>query len=170
MAEKIKQASAGVASVLNAELGLCDNKAHIRRVMTSSEDMTWATPQKWFDYLNLEFGFTLDPCCLPATAKCKKFYTPVEDGLSKSWQDERVFMNPPYGREIGKWMKKAHDEALNNGALVVCFVPARVDTDWWHRYAIKAADIRYPKGRVKFEGADASAPFPVAIVVFRPRV
>ena len=79
MTEKIEQASAGVASELNAELDLCDNKAHIMRVITSSEDMTWATPQKWFDYLNLEFGFTLDPCCLPATAKCKKFYTP---GLS----------------------------------------------------------------------------------------
>jgi phage N-6-adenine-methyltransferase len=75
--------------------------------MTSSDDMTWATPQKWFDYLNLEFGFTLDPCCLPETAKCKKFYTPKDDGLAQSWQDERVFMNPPYGREIGKWMKKA---------------------------------------------------------------
>ncbi len=80
------------------------------------------------------------------------------------WQDERVLLNPPYGREIGKWMKKAHDEALNNGALVVYFVPARVDTEWWHRYAIKAADIRFPKGRVKFEGADARAPFPIAVL------
>jgi site-specific DNA-methyltransferase (adenine-specific) len=123
MNEEKTQIADGVASELNAELDLCDNKSHILRVMTSSEDMTWATPQKWFDYLNLEFGFTLDPCCLPATAKCKKFYTPVEDGLSKSWQDERVFMNPPYGREIGKWMKKAHDEALNNGALDGCFRP-----------------------------------------------
>ena len=162
--------SAECLSHLTAELDPCDNKAHIMRVMTSSDDMTWATPKKWFDYLNLEFGFTLDPCCLPETAKCKKFFTPKDDGLAQSWQDERVFMNPPYGREIGKWMKKAHDEALNNGALVVCFVPARVDTEWWHRYAIKAADIRFPKGRVKFEGADASAPFPIAVIIFRPRV
>ena len=74
MTDEKTQQPLGVASDLNAELDLCDNKSHIMRVMTSSEDMTWATPQKWFDYLNLEFGFTLDPCCLPTTAKCKKFY------------------------------------------------------------------------------------------------
>ena len=161
--------SAECLSHLTAELDPCDNKAHIMRVMTSSDDMTWATPQKWFDYLNLEFDFTLDPCCLPETAKCKKFYTPNDDGLAQSWRDERVFMNPPYGREIGKWMKKAHDEALNNSALVVCFVPARVDTEWWHRYAVKAADIRFPKKRVK--NTDGGCwPFPISVIIFRPRV
>jgi len=74
--------------------------AHVRSVMGSSKIMTWPTPQQWFDYLNLEFGFTLDPCCQHETAKCKKHYTPEEDGLAQSWKDERVFMNPPYGREI----------------------------------------------------------------------
>ncbi len=143
---------------------------HSREVLTSSGDMTWATPQEWFDYLNLEFKFTLDPCCEHETAKCKHHYTPAEDGLSKSWADERVFMNPPYGRDLPKWMKKAYEEARDNGTLVVAFVPARVDTDWWHRYAAKASDIRFPKGRVKFVGADASAPFPIAIVIFRPRL
>src|SRR5258705_1372469 len=142
---------------------------HSRRVMLSSMDMTWATPQEWFDYLDLEFGFTLDPCCQHETAKCKKHYTPAEDGLSQSWADERVFMNPPYGKELPRWMKKAYEEALHNGALVVCFVPARVDTGWWHRYAVKG-EVRVPKGRVKFAGAEASAPFPVAIVIFRPRL
>lgn len=142
---------------------------HSRRVMSSSVDMTWATPQAWFDYLDLEFKFTLDPCCHHETAKCKKHYTPEEDGLAQSWQDERVFMNPPYGRELGKWMKKAYEEARDNGALVVAFVPARVDTEWWHRYAVKG-EVRFPKGRVKFAGADASAPFPVAVVIFRPRL
>ena len=83
----------------------------IRRVMTSSKVMTWTTPQAWFEYLDLEFDFTLDPCCERETAKCKKHYTPQEDGLSRSWQDERVFMNPPYGRDIPKWMKKAYEEA-----------------------------------------------------------
>lgn len=143
---------------------------HSMDVMTSSEDMTWATPQMWFDYLNLEFKFTLDPCCMEATAKCKKFYTPEHDGLSQSWADERVFMNPPYGRDIPRWMKKAYEEARDNGALVVCFVPARVDTEWWHRYAVKATEIRFPIGRVKFAGAENMAPFPVAVVVFRPRL
>ena len=145
-------------------------KRHTMAVMTSSKDMTWATPQTWFDYLNLEFDFTLDPCCVPETAKCAKFYTPADDGLSKSWADERVFMNPPYGREIGAWMKKAYKEARDNMALVVCFVPARVDTNWWHDYAAKAADIRFPKGRVKFAGAENSAPFPIAIVIFRGQI
>lgn len=142
---------------------------HIMSVMGSSKDMTWPTPQEWYDYLNLEFGFTLDPCCEHATAKCAKHYTPAEDGLAQPWKDERVFMNPPYGREIGAWMKKAYEEARDNGALVVCFVPARVDTNWWHSYAVKG-EVRYPKGRVTFAGAEAAAPFPVAIVIFRPKL
>jgi len=142
--------------------------AHVRSVMGSSKIMTWPTPQQWFDYLNLEFGFTLDPCCEHETAKCKKHYTPEEDGLAQSWKDERVFMNPPYGREITAWMKKAYEEASDNGALVVCFVPARVDTNWWHDYAIKG-EVRLPKGRAK--NPDGGAwPFPVAVVIFRPRL
>ena len=132
--------------------------------------MTWATPEEWFEYLNLEFKFTLDPCCVPETAKCRRFFTPEEDGLTQSWEDERVFMNPPYGRELPKWMEKAYTEARDNGALVVAFVPARVETLWWHRYAVKASEIRFPIGRVKFVGADASAPFPIAIVIFRPKL
>ncbi len=144
--------------------------SHSMSVMTSSKDMTIATPQAWFDYLDMEFGFTLDPCCTHETAKCKKHYTPDEDGLTQSWNDERVFMNPPYGRDLPKWMKKAYEEARDNGALVVCFVPARVDTEWWHRYAVKATDIRFPRGRVKFAGMENSAPFPVAIVIFRPKL
>jgi phage N-6-adenine-methyltransferase len=142
---------------------------HSRQVMSSSCDMTWATPHQWFEYLDLEFGFTLDPCCTHETAKCAKHYTPSENGLVQSWQDERVFMNPPYGKELGRWIKKAYVEARDNGALVVCFVPARVDTNWWHNYASKG-EVRFPKGRVKFAGAKASAPFPVAVVIFRPRI
>lgn len=138
------------------------------RIMTSSNDMTWEMPESWFHYLDLEFGFTLDPCCTEKTAKCRKFFTPEVDGLTKSWADERVYMNPPYGREIGPWMRKAYREARDNGALVVCFVPARVETKWWHDYAIKANDIRFPIGRVKFVGAQHSAPFPIAVIVFRP--
>ena len=145
-------------------------KDHARSVLLSSKDMSWATPQEWYDYLNLEFKFTLDPCSIPETAKCARFFTPKDDGLSQSWEDERVFMNPPYGRELPKWMKKAYDEARQHGALVVAFVPARVETQWWHRYAVKASEIRFPIGRVKFAGATASAPFPIAVVVFRPRL
>ena len=136
-------------------------RAHVMRVMGSSEDMTWPTPQQWFDYLDLEFKFTLDPCCSHDTA--------AEDGLAQSWTDERVFMNPPYGREIPRWMRKAYESARDDGALVVCFVPARVDTEWWHRYAAKASEVRFPIGRAKNPDGQ-SWPFPVAIVIFRPRV
>lgn len=148
---------------------ISDTRTHSRRVMTSSKDLTWGTPSEWFEYLDLEFDFTLDPCCHHETAKCQKHYTPAEDGLVQSWQDERVFMNPPYGRELSRWMKKAYEEARDNCALVVCFVPARVDTEWWHRYAVKG-EIRFPKGRVKFVGAEASAPFPIAVIIFRPKL
>jgi phage N-6-adenine-methyltransferase len=146
----------------------------MNEALTSSKDMTWATPRQWFEYLDLEFGFTLDPCCTKETAKCDLFYTPEEDGLKQSWAEQRVFMNPPYGREIPLWMRKAYTEARDNGALVVCLIPARVDTDWWHSYAAKASDIRFPKGRIKFVDDSGSgvgsAPFPAAIVIFRPRL
>ena len=128
--------------------------------------MTWATPQEWFAYLNFEFGFTLDPCCTHETAKCEKHFTPDENGLAQSWADERVFMNPPYGREISEWMKKVYYESSVNNALVVCFVPARVDTNWWHDYAVKG-ERRFPKGRVK-NPSGVAWPFPIAIVIFRP--
>lgn len=139
-------------------------------LISSSKSDQWATPQQWFDYLDLEFKFTLDPCADANNAKCKNFFSPEDDGLSKSWAGERVFMNPPYGREIGKWMKKAYRECVESHALVVCLVPARVDTAWWHEYAAKASDIRFPVGRIKFGDASAPAPFPVAIVIFRPKV
>jgi phage N-6-adenine-methyltransferase len=139
-------------------------------LMASSEDMTWATPVEWFEYLDLEFGFDLDPCCTKDTAKCNDFFTPLEDGLKQSWAERRVFMNPPYGKEIVLWMRKAYEEARDNGALVVCLVPARVDTEWWHRYATKG-EVRFPVGRIKFVGPkNDSAPFPSAIVIFRPKL
>ena len=155
-----------------ADKKICRNtKAdHARQVLTSSGNNCWATPPEWFEYLDLEFKFTLDPCCTHETAKCKKHYTPEENGLAQSWAGERVFMNPPYSSDLPKWMKKAYSECRDNAALVVALVPARVDTDWWHRHAAQATEIRFPKGRLKFAGADASAPFPVVILVFRPRI
>lgn len=157
----------------NDKIQMTKERARRKQVMasmTSSKDMTWATPWEWFLYLDLEFGFTLDPCCHHETAKCVKHYTPVEDGLKQNWGGERVFMNPPYGRELPLWMKKAHDECRDNGALVVAFVPARVDTLWWKTFAEKADEIRFPMGRVKFEGAESVAPFPQAVIVFRPKI
>lgn len=119
-----------------------------------------------FASLNEEFGFTLDPCATRENAKCEKFYTQRDNGLIQLWTDERVFMNPPYGTEIKAWMRKAYLES-QKGATVVCLVPARTDTEWWHRYAAKG-EIRFLKGRIKFNGCENSAPFPSAVVIFKP--
>lgn len=126
----------------------------------------WATPQWLFDALHKEFGFTLDPCSDGTNAKCKKFYTPVENGLLRDWKTETVFMNPPYS-EVDVWMRKAYG-AAQEGATVVCLVPARTDTQWWHEYVMKG-EVRLIRGRLKFGDAENSAPFPSAIAVFRPR-
>jgi len=134
----------------------------------SSRTDEWPTPQWLFDALHREFGFTLDPCSTHANAKCPKHYTRVEDGLSRSWADETVWMNPPYGREIGAWMAKAYRAARDDQATVVCLVPARTDTKWWHDYAMKH-EIRLLRGRLQFGDATASAPFPSAVVIMRPK-
>ena len=134
-------------------------------LMFSSKDQTWETPIELFNKLDKEFNFTLDPCCTEETAKCKKYYTPTENGLIQDWTNETVFMNPPYGREISDWLKKAYEESLN-GSTVVCLIPSRTDTKYWHDYCMKASEIRFIKGRLKFGNSKNSAPFPSAIVVF----
>jgi phage N-6-adenine-methyltransferase len=126
----------------------------------------WGTPQWLFDALNKEFGFTLDPCSDGENAKCARFYTTSENGLLRDWGTETVFMNPPYS-EIAEWMRKAYG-AAQEGATVVCLIPARTDTAWWHSYCMKS-EIRLLRGRLKFGDSENSAPFPSAIVVFRPR-
>lgn len=131
-----------------------------------SQTSEWETPGETYRDLDREFGFTLDPCSTLENAKCAKFFTVADDGLSKDWGNETVFMNPPYGREIYDWMKKAHESSLK-GATVVCLVPSRTDTKWWHEFAMKG-DIRFLKGRLKFNNYKYSAPFPSAVVVFRP--
>jgi phage N-6-adenine-methyltransferase len=130
----------------------------------SSQTDLWATPQEFFDKLNSEFNFELDVCARHENAKCKKYFTKEQDGLAQEWKGV-CWMNPPYGREIGKWMKKAY-EAAQGGATVVCFVPARTDTRWWHEYAIKH-EIRFIRGRLKFNDAKGNAPFPSAVVVMK---
>lgn len=143
---------------------------HRRKIVASVHFMsnrdTWATPQDLFDQLDEEFHFTLDPCCQHHTAKCNKHYTPDEDGLVQDWSGDCVFMNPPYGREIGRWMEKAYRECLR-GATVVCLVPSRTDTAWWHNFAMRGT-IRFLRGRVRFDGHKQGAPFPSAVVIFHP--
>ena len=133
----------------------------------SSKSNEWATPQNLFDELNDEFNFTLDPCATDENAKCSKYFTIEDDGLSKDWSNEVVFMNLPYGREIKKWIKKAYEESLN-GTTVVCLIPARTDTTYWHDFIFdKTDDIRFLRGRLKFGNSKNSAPFPSAIVVYQ---
>jgi phage N-6-adenine-methyltransferase len=127
----------------------------------SSLTVEWPTPIGLFNQLNEEFDFTLDPCSTDDNAKCERHYTKAEDGLSKSWKGERVFMNPPYS-EVGTWVQKAYEE----DALVVALIPSRTDTRWWHRYVMQADEIRFVKGRLKFGDATNSAPFPSAIVIW----
>ncbi len=138
----------------------------MNRGMLSSLTDQWATPQEVFDRLNAEFGFDLDVCALPGNAKCRRYFTPKEDGLKQEWKGA-CWMNPPYGREIGKWMQMAYESSLK-GATVVCLVPARTDTAWWHEYVTRG-EVRFVRGRLRFGSAPSAAPFPSAIVVFRDR-
>ena len=132
----------------------------------SSRTEEWATPHDLFAVLDAEFGgFELDPCATSENATCPRFYTRTDDGLARPWSG-RVFMNPPYGRTIGAWMAKALEES-RRGSLVVCLVPARTDTAWWHDYAA-GGEVRLLRGRLRFGNAGHSAPFPSAVVVFRP--
>ena len=129
-----------------------------KELMFSSKTDLWSTPQEFFDGLDAEFGFNLDACALPENAKCDVYYTPEQDGLFQRWYGT-VWCNPPYGREIGKWVAKAAD-AAKKGATVVMLLPARTDTRWFHEY------IRFIKGRLKFGGCKNAAPFPSMVCIF----
>lgn len=133
--------------------------------MHSSRSVEWSTDPAVFAELNAEFGFDLDPCATPDNAKCSRFFTREDDGLGQQWTG-RVFMNPPYGREIWLWMRKAWKASQTTAELVVCLVPARTDTAWWHDFASRG-EIRFVRGRLRFGGVTNSAPFPSAVVVFR---
>ena len=133
----------------------------------SSKTNEWSTPQAFFDELNKEFNFTLDPCATSENAKCTKYFTVEDDGLKQDWSNDVVFMNPPYGRKIKYWVQKAYEESLK-GATVVCLIPARTDTAYWHDYIFgKADDIRFLRGRLKFGDSKNPAPFPSAIIIYK---
>ena len=134
----------------------------------SSKTDQWSTPQDLFDKLDSIFNFETDVCADEFNAKCDRFYSEADDGLKQNWKGV-CWCNPPYGKEIPKWIEKAYKSSLDNNATVVCLVPARVDTRWWHDYCTKG-DMFFLKGRLKFGGATTSAPFPSAIVVFRPSI
>jgi phage N-6-adenine-methyltransferase len=153
----------------------CRVAAHRRRhrrdrrrlaVHFSSKTCEWSTPQELFDRLNSEHGFTLDACATAENAKCPRFYTQADDGLTQRWTG-RVWCNPPYGRQIiDLWVQKAWEAAQTTAELVVLLVPARTDTRWWHRYCA-LGEVQFLPGRQRFNGSTSGAPFPSAVVVFR---
>lgn len=133
----------------------------------SSNKQDWTTPSEFYNNLNKEFYFTLDPCCYKETALCKNYYTLQEDGLKQSWEGHRVFCNPPYGKEIKKWVEKCYIESKKENTLVVLLIPARTDTTYFHDYIYKPEnEIRFIKGRLKFGGCKNPAPFPSMVVIF----
>lgn len=136
-------------------------------IMFSSATDQWPTPIDFFRKVDRIFKFDLDVCADANNAKCPRFFSEHEDGLSQNWTGV-CWMNPPYGREIGLWVEKAHKSATEHGATVVCLLPARTDTKWWQNFCLDAQEVHFIKGRLKFGDAKNSAPFPSALVVFRP--
>ena len=131
----------------------------------SSKTDLWYTPQEFFNKYNQMYLFETDVCATPENTKCVNYFTPEQDGLKQQWKG-KCWMNPPYGRTIKQWVKKAYESSLS-GATVVCLLPARTDTSWWHDYCMKG-DIEFIRGRLKFGGCKNPAPFPSAVVTFKP--
>jgi phage N-6-adenine-methyltransferase len=148
----------------------------INAALFSSKTDDHATPDDFFEELDKEFGFVLDVCATVQNSKCQNYFTKEEDGLLRDWVheafdttghvDAAIWMNPPYGREIGKWVQKAYEEA-QKGATVVCLLPARTDTKWFQDYCLPYAELRFVRGRLKFGGSKNSAPFPSVVAIFR---
>ncbi len=137
----------------------------INDALFSSDSSEWSTPKDFYDKLNLEFNFELDPCATDENHKCDLYFTKETDGLRQDWGNKRVYCNPPYGRGIDKWVEKC---AKHKG-LAVMLIPARTDTAWFHKFIYHNlnAEIRFIKGRLKFSNSKNSAPFPSMVVVFR---
>jgi site-specific DNA-methyltransferase (adenine-specific) len=139
----------------------------MNEVHYSSKNQEWETPQEFFDVLNKEFHFAFDVCASKDNTKCKAFYDVLSNGLVMTWPYLSCWCNPPYGREIGKWVKKAYEHSQISPNPVVCLLPARTDTKWWHDYIMQADEIRFVRGRLTFSNAESPAPFPSCVVVFR---
>lgn len=142
-----------------------NNKDMNKELMFSSKTDLWATPKEYFEKVNNEFFLNLDVCANKENAKCERFFTEEDNGLSQEWNG-RVWMNPPYGRTIGKWVEKAFINR-NNCDVIVCLLPARTDTKWFHDYIYGVAEVRFIKGRLKFGDAKNSAPFPSMLIIYR---
>lgn len=135
------------------------------KAIFSCKNADWATPQVFFDELDEKYKFSLDVCATSENTKCGSFFNPELDGLEQEWTGV-CWMNPPYGREIGKWVRKAHIEASTGRCKVVALLPARTDTKWFHELILGKYEIEFIKGRLRFSGSKNSAPFPSMLVFF----
>ncbi len=138
--------------------------ARLEEKRFESATTEWPTPDSLWKPLNDEFNFNLDVCATKDNAKCHRFFTKEQDGLKQDWHGV-CWMNPPYGREMVKWLKKAVDE-MKNGVTTVALIPSRTNTGWWHELVMKHGEVRFVRGRPKFGNATEGLPWPLAIVIF----
>ena len=139
-----------------------------QNVLFSSKSDEWETPREFFAALDAEFHFDLDACATKQNRKCERFFSKEDDALTQPWAG-RVWCNPPYGRDIGKWVRKAAAEIRGSADVIVMLIHARTDTRWFHEYLYRKpnVELRFVRGRLKFGGSKNSAPFPSMIAVFR---
>ena len=133
--------------------------------MSSNTD-EWATPIIFYQELNNKYHFNLDPCASNENHKCELYFTKQQNGLNQDWTGKRVFCNPPYGRQISQWVKKAYEEN-KKGSFIVMLLPARTDTKWFHNYIYNIHEIIFLKGRLKFNDGKQAAPFPSMLVIMK---
>ncbi len=133
--------------------------------MFSSNSDEWATPEDFFNMINQEFHFNLDPCATSENHKCEKFFTMEQNGLNMDWGGYRVFCNPPYSN-VAEWVAKCYEEGCKENTLVCMLIPARTDTRYFHDYILNRSEVRFIKGRLKFGQSKNPAPFPSMLVVF----
>lgn len=139
----------------------------INNSLFTSKSNEWETPKEFFDQLNQEFNFTLDPCASIENHKCANYFTKCDDGLKQEWCGHTVFCNPPYGKELPLWVQKCYEQHNKYGITIVLLIPARTDTKYFHKYIYGKSEIRFIQGRLKFSNSKQSAPFPSMVVVYR---
>jgi len=134
------------------------------KALFSTGNTEWETPQEFFDTINQIFNFDVDVCATAANAKCRRYFTKEQDGLEQTWLGT-VWCNPPYGRDIEKWIDRASNSYYINDATIVMLLPSRTDTKWMHRL-FDSAHIIFLKGRLKFGSSNNSAPFPSMLAIW----
>ncbi len=152
---------------LRLDAGLQRPLNKINPALYSSAKEDWGTPDWFFDAVNAVWRFTLDAAASAENHKVDRYFTKEQDGLAQSWKGERVFLNPPYSRGMGQWMRKCYEESRQPGTIVVALVPARTDNSWWQTWVLgRATHIHFVRGRIKFVGAEHGAPFPSALITY----